>query len=75
LGRLLDRGAIAAGFDTEQWSLRRIAALIWQEFGVRYHPHYLERPLRAYGAASGQPGQGARRARDCRLAEMHVAGH
>jgi transposase len=49
LGRLLDRGATAAGFDTEQWTLRRIAALIWREFGVRYHPRYLERPLRAYG--------------------------
>jgi putative transposase len=49
LGRLLDRGATAAGFDTAQWTLRRIAALIWREFGVRYHPRYLERPLRAYG--------------------------
>ena len=39
---------MAAGFDTEQWTLRRIAALIWREFGVRYHPRYLERPLHAW---------------------------
>jgi putative transposase len=55
LGRLLDRGATAAGFDTEQWTLRRIAALIWREFGVRYHPRYLERPLRAYGFTVQHP--------------------
>ncbi len=28
LGRLLDRGAVAAGFATERWTLERIAALI-----------------------------------------------
>jgi transposase len=60
LGRLLDRGAIAAGFDTEQWTLRRIAALIWREFGVRYHPRYLERPLRACGFTVQRPATRAR---------------
>ena len=34
LGRLLDRGAMAAGFATERWTLRRIAALIERAFGV-----------------------------------------
>jgi putative transposase len=59
LGRRLDRGAIAAGFDTEQWTLRRIAALIWREFGVRYHPRYLERPLRAHGFTVQHPASRA----------------
>jgi putative transposase len=45
LGRLLDRGAVVAGFATERWTLKRIAALIECAFGVRYHPRYLERPL------------------------------
>ena len=49
LGRLLARGAVVAGFETERWTLRRIAALIWRVFGVRYHPRYLERPLKAHG--------------------------
>src|ERR687894_184695 len=49
LGRLLDRGALAAGFATERWTLGRIAVLIEREFGVRYHPRYLERPLKAHG--------------------------
>jgi putative transposase len=60
LGRLLERGAMAAGFDTEQWTLRRIAALIAREFGVRYHPRYLERPLKALGFSVQLPATRAR---------------
>lgn len=46
LGRILDRGAVAGGFDTEQWTLKRIAHVIEREFGVHYHYRYLERPLK-----------------------------
>jgi transposase len=60
LGRLLARGAVAAGFETEQWTLRRIAALIRQEFGVDYHPRYLERPLKALGFSVHRPAPRAR---------------
>jgi transposase len=60
LGRLLDRGAIAAGFATERWTLARIAALIEREFGVRYHPHYLERPLKAPGFSVQRPATRAK---------------
>ena len=55
LGRLLDRGAMAAGFATERWTLKRIAALIEREFGVHYHPRYLERPLKAHGFSVQRP--------------------
>jgi transposase len=60
LGRLLDRGAVAAGFATERWTLRRIAALIEREFGVRYHPRYLERPLKAHGFSVQRPATRAK---------------
>ena len=60
LGRLLDRGAMAAGFATERWTLKRIAALIEREFGVRYHPRYLERPLKAHGFSVQRPATRAR---------------
>jgi transposase len=60
LGRLLERGAVAAGFETERWTLRRIAALIAREFGVRYHPHYLERPLKRLGFTAHRPATQAR---------------
>src|SRR5215211_5400707 len=55
LGRLLDWGAVAAGFATERWTLKRIAALIEREFGVHYHPRYLERPLKAHGFSVQRP--------------------
>jgi transposase len=60
LGRLLGRGARAAGFESERWTLRRIAALIEREFGVRYHPRYLERPLKAHGFTVQRPATQAK---------------
>jgi putative transposase len=45
----LRKGALAAGFPTDRWTLERIAALIEQEFGVRYNPRYLSRLLRQLG--------------------------
>ena len=55
LARLLRRGSVACGYDTEQWTLKRVAHLIRREFGVRYHPRYLERPLRALGFRPQRP--------------------
>ena len=60
LSRLLDRGAVAAGFATERWTLKRIAALIEREFGVHYHPRYLERPLKAHGFSVQRPATRAK---------------
>jgi transposase len=60
LGRLLDRGAMAAGFATERWTLKRIAALIEREFGIHYHPRYLERPLKAHGFSVQRPATRAK---------------
>lgn len=55
LARVLRRGAVAAGYDTEQWTLRRVAQLIQRECGVRYHPRDLERPLTALGFRPQRP--------------------
>jgi transposase len=43
--RKLKRGARAAGFPTERWTLWRIGRLIEREFGVAYHSNYLNRLL------------------------------
>jgi putative transposase len=51
---------MAAGFATERWTLERIAALIEREFGVHYHPRYLERPLKAHGFSVQRPATRAR---------------
>lgn len=60
LGQRLRRGARAAGFATEEWTLRRIAQVIRQHFGVRYHYRYLERPLKAHGFTVQRPMPRAR---------------
>lgn len=66
VGRVLDRGAVASGFDTEQWTLKRIARVIERRFGVQYHYRYLERPLKAHGFSVQRPASRAKE-RDERL--------
>src|SRR5262249_27084741 len=44
--RLLRRGALKAGFETDRWTLRRLRDLIRRQFGVTYHPNYLAARLR-----------------------------
>jgi transposase len=68
LGRILDRGARAAGFDTERWTLRRIAATVEQTFGVQDHFRSLGRASRAQGFSPQQPIARARE-RDDELVE------
>jgi transposase len=64
LGRALDRGAAAAGFETEQWTLRRVAAVVERAFGVRYHHRSLGRALRARGFSPQRPVAQAKERRD-----------
>jgi len=49
LAAILARGARAAGFDTERWTLRRIAAVAARELGIRHHFRSFSRILRAHG--------------------------
>ena len=55
LARILARGATAAGFDTERWTLRRIAAVAAQQLHVRYHFRSFSRVLRAHGWSPQRP--------------------
>ncbi len=57
---LLQRGAVAAGFETERWTLRRIARVIERTFGVRYHFRSLGRALHARGWSPQRPRVQAR---------------
>jgi putative transposase len=52
--------AVAAGFETERWTLRRIAAVVERAFGVRYHPRSLRPALRARGWSPQLPVARAR---------------
>lgn len=58
--KLLSKGALAAGFDTDRWTLPRIRDLIRREFGVEYHPRSLGRKLRALGWSQQVPAPQAR---------------
>src|SRR5262245_23020437 len=58
--RALRRGALAAGFPTDRWTLARIRALIRRRFGVRYHAHYLAAKLRASGWSPQVPASRAK---------------
>jgi putative transposase len=55
LKRLLKRGARAAGFPTERWTLGRIQSVIEREFGVIYHAHSLSDVLTGLGWSLQQP--------------------
>ena len=55
LPALLAWGAEAYGFLGDVWTTKRIAAVIGQEFGVRYHPDHVGRLLRAMGWSAQQP--------------------
>jgi transposase len=39
-------GAKAHGFDTDPWTLERVAEVIWRTTGVRHHPAHVWRVLR-----------------------------
>lgn len=52
---LLQRGATATGFPTERWTMGRVGQVIEREFGVNYHPHYLNRLLRRLDWSWQQP--------------------
>ena len=55
LSRLLDAGAVAAGFGSERWTLPRVQRLIEREFSVSYHARSLSGFLRRRGWSRQQP--------------------
>lgn len=55
LKRLVRRGALAAGFESDRWTLARIRQLINQEFKIVYHRNYLNRLLRKLGLTPQVP--------------------
>jgi transposase len=55
LRHLLSRGGEAFGFIGEVWTAKRVAAVIGEEVGVRYHPDYVGRLLRTAGWSPQKP--------------------
>jgi len=55
LKRLLDRGALAAGFPTDRWTLVRVSELLKKEFAIDYHPNSLGPVLAQMGYSVQKP--------------------
>jgi len=49
------KGALACGFETDLWTLPRIARLIKQRHGVQYDPDHLSRLVRAWNLSWQKP--------------------
>jgi putative transposase len=52
---ILEQGALAAGFATEQWTQARVKKVIGREFGVHYHRDYISRLLHGLGWSVQKP--------------------
>ena len=57
--RLLLKGPMARGYATEVWTTQRIADLIAEEFGVRYHRDHVGRLLHGWGWSCQKPDRRA----------------
>lgn len=57
--RVLDGGAVAAGFDNDLWTLERVAEVIEQVTGVAHHPGHVWRLLKQMGWSLQRPARKA----------------
>jgi transposase len=52
---ILESGPVAYGLNTGVWTSPMIAAIIEEEFGVRYHPGHVRRLLHRLGFSVQRP--------------------
>jgi len=57
--RVLERGSVAAGFDSDLWTLVRVAEVIEQVTGVAHHPGHVWRLLRQLQWSPQRPARQA----------------
>lgn len=60
LVEILLEGPIKAGYRTDLWTCKRVAEVIYKEFGVQYHERYPWEILRSLGFTCQMPEQQAR---------------
>ena len=68
LRELLVAGAVAAGFPSECWTCPRVAQVIENQFGVKYHPDHVWKILRGLGFTCQKPEHRARERDEERIA-------
>lgn len=64
----LQRGALAAGYDTDLWTLKRIRKLIEKLFRIHYHPCHVWRLMQAMGWSCQKPERQASQRNDRAIA-------
>lgn len=57
LKELIVQGAIACGYITDFWTLKRVAKLIEDKFGVKYNPNYVGELLHKLGLSPQKPNR------------------
>ena len=55
LVKVLLKGPLAAGYQTDLWTLQRVAKVLDQHFGIRYHPCHVWKLLRRLGWSCQKP--------------------
>ena len=60
LEAILLAGAPAQGYETDLWTLKRIAQVIWRQFGVTYHAGHVWKVLGQLGWSCQRPQRKAR---------------
>ncbi len=70
--RALLAGAVAQGFDTELWTLPRVAAVIWRLTGVSYHPGHVWWLLRRHHWSPQRPARRATERDDDEIARWRA---
>ena len=69
LVHLLEQGAEAHGFLGNVWTTKRVAAVIKDAFGIRYHPAHMSRLLREVGWSVQKPIRRATQRNDAAIRE------
>ena len=72
LPALLAAGAEAFGFHGAVWTRRRVAHLIYEQFGVRYHPRHVGRLLDQLDWTVQQPLQQASQRDEAEIAAWYA---
>ena len=60
LAMLLEKGPLAAGYQTNLWTCPRVAEVIQRHFGVTYHVSHVWKVLRGLGWSPQKPERRAR---------------
>jgi transposase len=60
LGKIIEAGAAAAGFETDLWTTARLAEVIEKKFKITYNADHLGRLLRSIGFSCQKPTKRAR---------------